>query len=141
MRYEEPNEMNRWDAPLFLAFYKDNAAALPIDGIWTALHNANVRPNQATITQRAHVPDYLYTLDHATQDIVGCVLAAQSDGVHTLPVSGSPDPIHLPTTKLAVSHLQRFKRQFVTLNRVHTLDESRIRPAFVEYLNGQFLEL
>ncbi len=47
-RYEEPNDMTKWDSPLFNVFFEDERA--PVDAIWEALINAKLkRPNAATL--------------------------------------------------------------------------------------------
>ena len=46
--------------------------------------------------------------------------------------------IELPATPLSLPHLQRLRRQYISLNRQHTLAKSRIRENFVAYLNDRF---
>ena len=47
MRYEEPNSMVRWDAPLFTVLWEDTS--LPYDDIWGALTEGVVKaPNTGT---------------------------------------------------------------------------------------------
>lgn len=54
MRYEEPNEMARWDRPLFTILQDDDTA--PHDQIWREIvlgegeKTTEVKPNQATVT-------------------------------------------------------------------------------------------
>jgi len=84
----------------------------------------------------------LYELDKGTSEIVSKILAWQKD--HTGEVGGSvPIPsleqsVELPTSSLTLPQLQRIRRQFISLNRQHSLDKSRIQPLFVDYLNDSF---
>jgi protein KTI12 len=48
------------------------------------------------------------------------------------------DKIRLPTSTLSLPQLQRLRRQFITLNRQHSLEKSRIRQLFIDYLNDAF---
>ena len=43
--------------------------------------------------------------------------------------------IELPANPVSLPQLQRVRRQFISLNRLHNLPKSRIRSSFVEYLN------
>jgi protein KTI12 len=84
----------------------------------------------------------LYELDKGTSEIVNQIIAWQKDhegeggGSVSIPVVESK--IQLPTTTLTLPQLQRIRRQFMSLNRQHTLDKSRIRILFVDYLNDAF---
>ena len=49
------------------------------------------------------------------------------------------NPIELPATPMTLPQLQRIRRQFITLNRQHSLTKSRIKEVFVDYINDQFL--
>ena len=51
-RYEEPNDMHRWDSPLFTVAHDD--ATPPFEDIWAAVigtegKTKTVKPNQATV--------------------------------------------------------------------------------------------
>ena len=144
-RYEEPNGMNRWDSPLFTVFYED--ATVPFDAIWDAVIGSDgkakvVRPNLATVLKPATEQGYLQELDKTTSDIVSSIVGWQKDHPGEeggeVKVDGVDDPIQLPTRSLALPQLQRIRRQFITLNRQHTLEKKRIGPLFVDYLNDQF---
>ena len=45
MRYEEPSSMVRWDSPLFTVPWIDED--VPIDDIWKAITEGNVKPPNA----------------------------------------------------------------------------------------------
>jgi protein KTI12 len=86
--------------------------------------------------------NYLYELDKATSDIVSEITSWQKDhpgeSGGEIAISGIDSDIQLPTSPLSLPQLQRIRRQFITLNRQHTLEKSRIRQLFVDYLNDAF---
>ncbi|KAF2405042.1 chromatin associated protein KTI12 [Trichodelitschia bisporula] len=144
-RYEEPNGMTRWDSPLFTVLYDDPAP--PGEAIWDALVGNDgrvkmVRPNAATVLRPATQQDYLYELDKQTSEIVAHILTWQKDhpgeegGQVSVPLV--QEVLQLPTKPLSVPQLQRIRRQFLALNRQHSLDKARIGALFVDYLNDQF---
>jgi protein KTI12 len=55
-----------------------------------------------------------------------------------VPIPSLEQPVELPTSSLTLPQLQRIRRQFISLNRQHSLDKSRIQPLFVDYLNDSF---
>ena len=46
--------------------------------------------------------------------------------------------LELPANIVTLPQLQRIRRQFIALNRQHTLAKHRIRSLFVEYLDDNF---
>ena len=84
----------------------------------------------------------LYELDKATSDIVAEITLWQKDhpgeSGGELTIKDVEDVLHLPTSTLSLPQLQRLRRQFITLNRQHSLEKSRIRGLFVDYLNDSF---
>jgi protein KTI12 len=48
-------------------------------------------------------------------------------------------PIELPATAMTLPQLQRIRRQFIAMNRQHSLSKARVKEVFVEYLNSEFL--
>ena len=44
--------------------------------------------------------------------------------------------IELPVNPVSLPQLQRVRRQFISLNRLHSLPKARIRSSFIEYLNN-----
>ncbi|CAK4032459.1 related to kti12 [Lecanosticta acicola] len=144
-RYEEPNGMNRWDAPLFTVPIDD--AAPPCEAIWEAMVGSDgkakvVRPNAATVLKPAAEQDYLYELDKTTSDIITRITVWLQDhageGGGELAVPESEQSVTLPATAPSLPQLQRLRRQFIGLNRQHTLSKSRIRDLFIHYLNDAF---
>ncbi|KAK3109550.1 kti12, chromatin associated [Teratosphaeriaceae sp. CCFEE 6253] len=144
-RFEEPNGMSRWDAPLFTIAHDDPAP--PCDAIWESLVGSDgkakvVRPNAATVLKPESEQNYLYELDKTTSEIVGVISAWQRDhpgeGGSEVAVPSAEQSVTLPTTAPSLPQLQRLRRQFIALNRQHSLSKGRIRELFVDYLNDSF---
>lgn len=144
-RYEEPNGMSRWDAPLFTVPYDDSEP--PCDAIWEAMVGSDgkakvVRPNAATVLKPASQQNYLYELDKTTSEVVKFITQWQQDhpgdGGGELALPSSELRLCLPSNPPSLPQLQRLRRQFTTLNRQHSLNKSRIRDLFVDYLNDAF---
>lgn len=144
-RYEEPNGMSRWDAPLFPIPVED--ADPPCEAIWEALIGSDgkqkvVRQNLATVLKPAAEQNYLYELDKTTSDVIGLITGWLADhtgeGGGEVNVPDSEQTISLPISTPSLPQLQRLRRQFINLNRQHTLGKSRIRDLFVDYLNDSF---
>ncbi|KAL8666760.1 MAG: hypothetical protein Q9202_001298 [Teloschistes flavicans] len=140
-RYEEPNGMARWDSPLFTVPFED--ATPPFENIWVALIGTEgvlkkTRPNQATVMKPAAESDYLYELDKTTQEVLNAIIEWQKD--HVGEVAGQVlvgnVQVDLPASAVGLPQLQRIRRQFISLNRQHSLAKTRIHGSFVEYLNS-----
>jgi protein KTI12 len=149
-RYEEPNGMARWDAPLFTVPWDD-----PIpdcEAIWDAMVGSeeeggkkSVRPNQATVLKAPSSEDYLYQLDKSTQEVLNRILEWAKDhpgeggGEVGVGDGGSGDiTVELPANPVGLPALQRLRRQFISLNRKNSVPVSRIKESFVGYLNDSF---
>jgi protein KTI12 len=142
-RYEEPNGMTRWDSPLFTVPYDDETP--PLQEIWETMVGAKakaVKANTATVLAPATEQNYLYELDKTTSDIVAQISSWQKDHAGEsggeIVVSGVENVIELPANTLGLPRLQRLRRQFITMNRTHSLSKDRIKDLFVDYLNDTF---
>ena len=144
-RFEEPNGMTRWDSPLFTIPYEDTEP--PCEAIWEEMVGSDgkakvVRPNAATVLKPAAESNYLYELDKTTSDVLAALKTWQQDhageGGGEVKVPDAEQSIALPTTAPSLPQLQRLRRQFIQLNRQHTLNRGRIRDLFVDYLNDAF---
>jgi tRNA uridine 5-carbamoylmethylation protein Kti12 len=49
--------------------------------------------------------------------------------------------IQLPGRAVLMPELRRLRRQFININKAHTLPEDRVADAFVEYLNTNLHKL
>ncbi|KAL8955120.1 MAG: hypothetical protein Q9183_006781, partial [Haloplaca sp. 2 TL-2023] len=143
-RYEEPNGMTRWDSPLFTVPHEDPTP--PFEDIWNAVIGTEaglkkVKPNLATMMKPAAESDYLYDLDKITQEVINAITEWQKDHVGEVggqvQVGGSM--VELPASPVGLPQLQRIRRQFISLNRQHSLAKSRIHGSFVEHLNSSFV--
>ncbi|KAG9122992.1 hypothetical protein FRC07_000388 [Ceratobasidium sp. 392] len=125
-RYEEPNSMVRWDAPLFTVPWSDDSA--PGEDIWKAITSGDVRPANQAVAAIAKPPsDALQTLDQTTAAIVGAIMSAQSSlgatgGVLPLTLTSQSEPlsridITLPARHVSLPELSRHKRQFVAARK------------------------
>ena len=47
--------------------------------------------------------------------------------------------IELPANPCSLPQLQRVRRQFISLNRLHNIPKARIRTSFIEYLNDNLV--
>lgn len=154
-RYEEPNSMVRWDAPLFTVPWSDET--VPGEDIWNAVTSGDIKPaNQAVAAISKPPSDALQTLDQTTAAIVGAIMSAQSSlgvtgGVLSLnPTSQSEAlpriDINLPARHVSLPELSRHKRQFVAARKRAVTqglagnkgemewDAGAVARRFVEYL-------
>ena len=146
-RYEEPNAMARWDAPLFTVLWDDELP--PGELIWDALIGSEnggkktVRPNQATVLKKVSGEDYLYELDRSTQAILNRILEWAKDhpgegGGEVNVGEGEELVVELSAKPVGLPALQRLRRQFISLNRKDAVPVQRIKETFVGYLNDSF---
>ena len=143
-RYEEPNGMARWDAPLFTVPYDDTEP--PLSAIWDALVAADgtgraARPNAATVLPAARPTDALSTLERASQVVVEHVSA----WIRNNPGEGGDVELEgttlvLPPDGVPLPQLQRLRRQFVALYRSQAgeLASERMSAVFVTFLNDHW---
>ncbi|TBU61681.1 chromatin associated protein KTI12 [Dichomitus squalens] len=153
MRYEEPSSMVRWDSPLFTVPWIDED--VPIDDIWKAITEGNVKPPNAGTQAVPKAPtDALRTLEHTATTIVAAIMSEQASsggiagGRVTLSLSPTLKPtVNLPARSLTLSELQRLKRQFVTVHKkaitlgttekgVVDWSEESVAEKFASYIEG-----
>jgi protein KTI12 len=63
----------------------------------------------------------------------------QGEGGGEIAVQDVKTRIELPASPMTLPQLQRIRRQFITMNRQHSLSKARVKEVFVEYLNSEFL--
>ncbi|KZT66358.1 chromatin associated protein KTI12 [Daedalea quercina L-15889] len=121
-RYEEPSSMVRWDSPLFTISWMDED--VPADNIWKAITEGTVKPPNAGTQAIPKAPtDALRTLENTATSMVAAIMAEQAasqppGGPVTLSLSDTlKSHITLPPRNVALSELQRLKRQFVTVHK------------------------
>ncbi|KDN45567.1 hypothetical protein RSAG8_04891, partial [Rhizoctonia solani AG-8 WAC10335] len=149
-RYEEPNSMVRWDAPLFTVTWTDET--VPGEDIWRAITLGDKRPaNQAVASVAKPPSDALQVLDQTTASVVGAIMSAQSTlggsgGIVSLSGNGPLPNITLPSRHVSLPELSRHKRQFVAARKKAVTqglagnkgeldwDAESVARKFVEYL-------
>ncbi|OWB81268.1 hypothetical protein B5S32_g5662 [[Candida] boidinii] len=151
MRYEEPDSANRWDSPLIPISYDDTD--LPFDEIWdSTVLKKGLKPNNATVLKPAISTNFLQELDKLTNYVINKILENNTYGgnggeikiENTVTVTSSSSQnkgkdfyiVNLPSHTISIAQLQRYRRSYVSLNRMRTVDIDRIIPLFVEYLNN-----
>ncbi|GJJ73427.1 protein KTI12 [Entomortierella parvispora] len=137
VRFEEPDSRTKWDSPLFLVVPEDK---LPEDEIWDAVILKKAKPpNLSTVVKVVKETNYLHEFDQTTQNILQAILDAQKSGDPTKVIKAPLSTILIqlpPTREVTLSELRRLKRQFTSINKMHTLlDMNRVAEGFVEYLN------
>ncbi|KAK3814002.1 MAG: chromatin associated protein KTI12, partial [Benniella sp.] len=137
VRFEEPDSRTKWDSPLFVIVPEDK---LPEDEIWDAVVLKKAPPpNLSTVVKVVKETNYLYEFDQTTQNVIQAILDAQKSGDPTKQIMAplSSIPLQLPPTReVTLSELRRLRRQFTSINKMHTLlDMTRVAEGFVEYLN------
>ncbi|CUA66597.1 Protein kti12 [Schizosaccharomyces pombe 972h-] [Rhizoctonia solani] len=149
-RYEEPNSMVRWDAPLFTVPWTDET--VPGEDIWRAITLGDKRPaNQAVASIVKPPSDALQILDQTTASVVGAIMSAQSTlggsgGIVSLSGNCPLPNITLPSRHVSLPELSRHKRQFVAARKKAVTqglagnkgemdwDAESVAKKFVEYL-------
>lgn len=63
----------------------------------------------------------------------------EGEGGGEITVPDVKSPIELSATPMTLPQLQRIRRQFITMNRQHSLSKARVKEVFVDYLNSEFL--
>lgn len=131
MRYETPDNKNRWDAPLFSMMPEDD---INFNDIYKSLYEVKApKPNQSTQCPPLSSTNYLYDLDRITQDITSTILSAKQMGVE--------NDVKIPQYGLTVQktgntpQMMRLRRQFLTYSKMHQIDTNQIALLFVQYLN------
>lgn len=132
-RFEEPSNQARWDSPLFTVGKDELMDWAPA---MSALQGSASRPPSfSTAPKAATAGDLLMVLDKTTQKLVERVLVVVKE-------RGTPCSIELEGGAIVnigrpvlSSDLQRLRRQFIHMNRLHQADPQSITRLFVHYLN------
>ncbi|KAI8880711.1 chromatin associated protein KTI12 [Backusella circina FSU 941] len=137
-RYEEPDDKNRWDSPLFTIMYDDKE--MPGDKIYdSAILKKALPPNLSTVSKPVSSTNYVYELDKCTLDIINKFVEGQKEfgaGGKPMAVPRATNKVINPSRTVTLSELRRHRKQFVALNNVRTtLDVDRLANLFVDYLN------
>jgi len=134
-RFEEPNDKNRWDNPLFVLHAADST---PCETINDALFKTTAKPpNIATLPTVLSDTNFVYELDKMTQEIVSEILQAQNTAVlgDYIPIPRVQTKFHW-TRRLTMSELRRMRQQFLKMAQLQPPKVEEIGDVFVEYLNN-----
>lgn len=138
LRYEEPNNQARWDSPLFTVGPEGEG-----DDEWksilAALLGTVARPPSMATAPKIVASDagLLLQLDKCTQQTVQTILdKVKSNGVPCEVALEADNCIErLAITKpVMASDLQRLRRQFIHMNRLHQADSHNVDGLFIRYL-------
>ena len=136
MRFESPENRNRWDSPLFVVLPDDE---LPCQQIYDALYDRKAPPpNKSTLSQPVSATNFLHELDKITQGIVAGVMDAQKTSVpgDTIKVPDASDKVVL-NRNVTLGELQRIRRQFISYTKTRPVDDTlKLANMFVQYLNN-----
>lgn len=144
MRFEEPNEFNRWDAPLFTVQYDDPADVVIqkiLDSVTQTKRLKN--PTMATNAKQSSDSQQVTDLDQVTNQVIAAVMLAQKESVNLMAgcrihIPNSESQLVLKKSSLSLAELRRLRRQFLKmhqLNGVGGIQRSRLSTCFVDYLN------
>lgn len=135
LRFEEPNGMNRWDAPLFLDVLGEEPASAAQIANEAAVGGAP-RANAATFKPPAAAPDYVAAVAAETNRVVKEALQLhQTSAGQRVLLAGVP--VALPL-ELGMPQLSRIRRNFMQLATKRVVDEDKIAPFFAEFLDQQW---
>ena len=136
MRFEPPDDHNRWDNPLFTILPDDE---MPSEKILDALlKRAAPPPNQSTQSKPLSSAGFLHDLDRHTQEVVTAIMDSQRTSVvgDIIAIPGSSEKLTL-CRHLTMAELSRLRRQFITYSKMHPMDDSnKIPTLFIQYLQN-----
>lgn len=139
MRYEEPIDTNRWDSPLFTVVTSESDEILPLDEIWDSLVlKRPPPPNAATLVKPTSGNDFMQELEKQTQEVITKILQHQqlnSIGGKVIIDKEKSATINMPPNPVSIAQLQRIRRTYIGLNRMRSVESSRITPMFVDYVD------
>ncbi|PVU99743.1 hypothetical protein BB559_000436 [Furculomyces boomerangus] len=138
-RYEEPNSSSRWDSPLFTVLQHMPDEELPFSEIWEAVIEKKAPPpNLATAIEPATESNYLYHLDKSTKELIQLISENQNRNIDVVTIPGTDTKIVLPGRPVSLIELRRLRKQFISINRMHTINFESVPKLFAEYLNANF---
>lgn len=131
LRYEEPSNQARWDSPLFTVDEDDQNEW---EGLAAVLAGTVARPpSMSTTVKTENSGAFLVSLDKITQEVVEQIMARiRQVGVPTSVKFGA-DSIIIQKNYTS-GDLQRLRRQFIHMNRLHQAESENIQSLFVSYL-------
>lgn len=136
MRFEPPDDRNRWDNPLFTILPDDE---MPCEKILDALlKRVAPPPNQSTQSKPLSSAGFLHDLDRRTQEVVTAIMDSQRTSFvgDTIAIPSCSEKLTL-TRHFTMAELSRLRRQFITYAKMHPVDDSnKIPTLFMQYLQN-----
>ncbi|KAH7729380.1 KTI12 protein [Aphelenchoides avenae] len=157
MRYEEPDEKNRWDSPLFVVPLADHdehgerpseeqlprSVQLPLEQLYACLvEGKDLLPNKSTQSAPSASTNWLHDLDRVTQCVVSSLMDQQRSAVPgdklVVPYAGQKDENKvLFSRQKTLAELSRLRKQFISYTRMHPVEgEELMATLFVSFLNS-----
>lgn len=135
MRYEEPSENARWDSPLFTITSSEQIEGEAMMQI--LLSTTSRPPSMSTTVKMTNSASLLTDLDRVTSDIADQMMSRVKEvGVPTRVEFRNGQSL-LVKKPLATSDMQRLKRQFTAMNRLHQASSSMMmEDLFITYLES-----
>ena len=138
MRFEPPNEANRWDRPLFRF---EPGHAPPFGEIAEILlHGAAPKPNLSTQNIPLAHPTFLLDLEQVTSGLVDVLVKAQTGGtiLDNFRLDESTERASFARA-ISLPELRQARRQFLSYCKLHPVHEpSQIANLFIQFLNSSF---
>ncbi|XP_058799111.1 protein KTI12 homolog [Phymastichus coffea] len=131
LRYEPPDNKNRWDSPLFIVNPEDQ---LPCKEIYSSLYEVKApKPNMSTQCPPLSATNYLYEMDRITQDIINEIASAKQLGIeYNIKI---PKYNVILLNSASIPQLTRLRRQFLNYSKIQQIETDKIPSLFIEYLN------
>lgn len=138
-RFEEPNNATKWDSPLFSVGQDEEQ--MPLAEMAAVLLKAQVvRPPSMATTPVRSLPgqEYISHLNSITNETVSAIQAQMNAvGPSRIAIVDGQSTLLLELKRpVNFGELQRLRRQFVHMNRLHPIDLSSIKRSFIEYLKS-----
>lgn len=140
LRYEAPNSSNRWDKPLFVLQSNDICPAWDIYSV--LFEREPPPPNQSTQVAPIAPTNFLYELDHITQEIVKNIMVAKKLGLEgsDVKVPGFEGcTLSRLGPDITPAQLARYRRQFLSYTKLNPPSASQHTPQHLSQLFVQFL--
>ena len=138
MRFESPNDANRWDRPLFRV---DPDQSPPFEEITQLLlFGAAPKPNQSTQNLPLSAPSLLLDLEQVTSGLVADLMKAQTGGVvlNNFRLNPSSEAVTF-CRSVSLPELRQVRRQFLSYCKLHPVSDTQlIASQFLQLLNSTF---
>jgi protein KTI12 len=134
LRYEEPSNQARWDSPLFTVGDDDD---MNWESMCQVILGGTTRPPSMSTAMKpvSTGGELLALLDRTTQRMAETIIdQVRLVGVPTIvPFKKGPLMIRKP---VLMGDLQRLRRQFMHMNKLHQADPENVELLFIQYLES-----